>query len=267
MAESKIVMWCGDAPNHRALANKVHNRFGIAAIVVDHKKTTRKKKASLVSRIIDRLRFRRIYEAWKEMMAFYTEKYPGWPGVPIHYAVSINSDEALDFTMRFQPRLIMVSGTNMVKNKMLSVPTQIGIINLHTGLSPYVKGGPNCTNWCIANNQWHLVGNTIMWINSGIDSGNIIVSETVDIRSCGSLAEAQKKVMEHAHGLYISAVSYLLEGQAPYTSIPQSELGEGCLYLTRMWSAGVKLRLLRNWRKRHKAIPSAIPRTVPLSKA
>jgi methionyl-tRNA formyltransferase len=267
MVEKKIVMWCGDASNHRALANKVHNQFGVAAIVVDQKKAPAKKKNSLIFKIIDRLRFRKIYNAWKEMMAFYTEKYPCWPKVPIHYAASINSDEAFDFTMRFQPQLIMVSGTSLVKNKMLSIPVQIGIINLHTGLSPYVKGGPNCTNWCIANNQWHLVGNTIMWINSGIDSGNIIVTETVDIRSCKSLAGAQKKVMEHAHGLYISAVNYLLEGHLPYTSIPQSELGEGNLYLTRMWSAGTKFKLLRNWKKRHKAIPSAIPKTVPLNKA
>ncbi|MBK8140456.1 MAG: hypothetical protein IPK57_05180 [Chitinophagaceae bacterium] len=71
---------------------------------------------------------------------------------------SINNELVAAFTREINPDLIIVSGTGLVKEPLLSLPASIGIINLHTGLSPYVKGGPNCTNWCIANNEWHLVG-------------------------------------------------------------------------------------------------------------
>jgi methionyl-tRNA formyltransferase len=228
MVAGRIVVWCGDAPNHRALAHKLHGQFGVAAIVVDQKKKKNKKaKASLVSRIWDRFRFREIYDAWKSMISYYAGRYPQWPDVPLHFTPSINSDDAFEFTKKFDPVLIVVSGTGLVKEMMLNIGAKIGIINLHTCLSPYVKGGPNCTNWCIANKEWHLVGNTIMWINSGIDSGNIITSETIDVRDCSNLAEVQKNVMEHAHDLYLRAVDHLLKTEPPYISVPQSEIGEG----------------------------------------
>lgn len=265
MVDRNVILWCGDAPNHRALANKLHKHVRLSAIVIDQKKKANKKvKPFLLLRIWDLIRFKEIYSAWKKMQRLYNKEFPEWPDVPIYRTPSINNQEAYNFTNGFKPQLIVVSGTGIVRDLMLSTPVAIGIVNLHTGLSPYVKGGPNCTNWCIANNQWHLVGNTIMWINSGIDSGNIIVNETVDIRSCGSLAEAQQKVMEHAHGLYLSAVDYLLKSQAPYISVPQSDLGQGSLYLTRMWSARMKSRLLRNWKNRHKAVVTSIPQTVSL---
>jgi methionyl-tRNA formyltransferase len=156
------------------------------------------------------------------------------------------------FTRKLNPDLIVVSGTQLIKQPMLDIPVKIGIVNLHTGLSPYVKGGPNCTNWCIANNEWHLVGNTIMWINAGIDSGNIITTETIDIRNANTLLEAHKLVMEHAHDLYIRAIDYLITHQPPHQSIPQNSLAKGKLFLTKMWTAEKRKLLLENWKKRGK---------------
>jgi len=252
MVNPKLVIWCGEAANHRALANKIHSKFGLAAIVVDRKMNSRKKKLPLVSRIVDRFMFKAIHDAWNGIQIVYSKKFPDWPKVPLLFTDTINSDQAFDFSNKIQADLIIVSGTAIVKEKMLSVPVSIGIINLHTGLSPYVKGGPNCTNWCIANNDWHLVGSTIMWINAGIDSGNIIVNETVDVKECENIKGAQLKVMDHAHDLYIRAINYLLNSQPPYISVPQSQLGEGKLFLTRQWTSKMKLKLLQNWKKRKK---------------
>lgn len=227
----KIVLWCGDAPNQKALANKLHARFGLAGIVIDTKKKKRVQKPPLLQRVVDALRFRKIYSAWKALQHHYQTAFPTWPAVPLLYVDTINSAETKTFTEQLQPHLIAVSGTGLVKEPLLSTPVKIGILNLHTGLSPYIKGGPNCTNWCIATNQWHLAGNTIMWINAGIDTGNIITSETVNIRQCKTLTEAHLNVMEHAHDLYLRSIQYLADAEPPYLSIPQSNLGKGRLFL------------------------------------
>src|ERR1700704_6660173 len=206
----KIVMWCGDAPNQRALVNKIAQRFDLRGIVIDKKKNL--KKPPLWKRIPvalqDRVFFRKINGAWTFLQHEYEKQFPQWPPVTNMIVDSINSDEAFDFTRQLAPDLILVSGTSLVKKKMLSLDPSIGIINLHTGLSPYIKGGPNCTNWCIANNEWGLIGNTIMWINSGIDSGNIITTKKVEVNSCDDLFDIHKKVMEEAHQLYIDAIRY-----------------------------------------------------------
>ena len=259
-------MWCGDAPNQKALASKIANKYPVAGIVVESKKTGLKKKSlfKLPSSIWDKIRFRSIYGAWKSLQKFYQTNFREWPTAELIYVDSINSKEAEDFSKKFFPDLIIVSGTSLVKEPLLSTLAKTGIINLHTGLSPYIKGGPNCTNWCIANNDWHLVGNTVMWLNAGIDSGNIITTETVDIRDAENLFEAHKKVMEKAHGLYLKAIDYLIIHEPPYISVKQSDLSKGKTFYTKMWNAERRLQLLKNWKMRKTASLGIVPSTILL---
>jgi len=265
--KGKIVLWCGDAPNQKALANKVAARFDLCGIVTDGKgRSAGKKKITQIPSLIwDRLRFRSIYNSWKQLQSYYNQTFPSWPDVPILRVAGINNDETVAFTKKMQPDLVMVSGTGLVKEKLLTTPATIGIINLHTGLSPYIKGGPNCTNWCIATNEWELVGNTIMWLNAGIDSGNIIASECVDIIQLEDLFEVQKKVMDHAHDLYVRSVEYLLSQQPPYNAVKQSSLGKGKLFLNKMWTATERKKLLKNWKERKSYVKKQnLPATVNL---
>ena len=262
----KIVIWCGFAANQKTLANKIAARFDVTGIVVDTLSGSRKKRkpSQLPAILWDRFRFRTIYNAWNNLMKYYDRKFPGWPDTPQINVPDINNKETEKFTRKLQPDLIVVSGTALIKEPLLSIPVSIGIINLHTGLSPYVKGGPNCTNWCIANNTFQWVGNTIMWLNAGIDAGNIITTETIDIINAKDLSEAHQVVMDHAHGLYLRAIGYLSETEPPYNSVPQHSIDKGHLYLTKMWTAAKKKNLLRNWKKKNIFSGSNIPKTIPL---
>ena len=270
MGENKlrIVIWCGKAPNQKALANKIAKRFDLAGIVIDKGNPLRKKKniSKIIALLWDQFRFRRIYNAWKELMAYYDKEFPGWPNTEKLEVSGINSEATAAFTKQLQPDLIVVSGTGLIKEPLLSTPASIGIINLHTGLSPFVKGGPNCTNWCIANNEWELVGNTIMWLNAGIDAGNIITTESIDIRNEADLDSAHRRVMEHAHDLYLRAIDYLAARNTPYHSVPQQKIDRGNLYLTKMWTPAKRSALLKNWAKRETGKPLRPVRTVSLEK-
>jgi len=256
----------GDAPNHRALVSKIAAKYDVAGIVADQKKQW-KATAGFVSvwkKIISKIRFRKIDAAWAQLQDYYRTQYPGWPEKPVLFASSINSAEAFEFTRKLQPDLVVVSGTSMIKEPMVSFPLPAGIMNLHTGLSPYVKGGPNCTNWCIANDQWGLIGNTIMWLSSGIDSGNIITSERTDVSNETSLAAIHRNVMEHGHDLYLQAIGYVVKANPPYQSVPQTTLGKGNLYLTKMWKADKKKQLLRNLERERNGSVTAEVKTIPL---
>jgi methionyl-tRNA formyltransferase len=263
----KIVIWCGAAANQKALANKIAAKFDVAGIVIDTHSGKKKKRElfQLPAILWDRFRFRTIYNAWGNLMKYYDGKFSHWPEALKIEVSNINNKETEKFTKELQPDLIIVSGTSLIKEPLVSIPASIGIINLHTGLSPYVKGGPNCTNWCIANNSFHLVGNTIMWLNAGIDAGNIITTETVDIKNAEGLDEAHKIVMDHAHELYLKAIGYLSETEAPYNSVPQSSIDNGKLYLTKMWTVATKKDLLRNWGKRKSFTSTEFPKTIALA--
>lgn len=267
MTANKIVIWCGGASNQKALANKIAARFPVAGIVIDkHKKVSRKLKWYQVPGLLwDRFRFRSIYNAWSELMQYYEEQFPEWPaGVPLLEVDTINDSKTKTFTEEKSPSLVIVSGTALIKEPLINIKTEKGIMNLHTGLSPYVKGGPNCTNWCIANNEFHLTGNTIMWLNAGIDTGNIITTETIDIRSAASLSAAHQVVMNHAQDLYGRAIEYVMKHPAPWSSVPQSTISKGNLYLTKMWTKEKKKQLLQNWKNRSLHETNEKPVTISL---
>jgi len=263
MNNKKIVCWVGDAPNHRALVCKIAAKYKIEGIVIDRKKTL-KSNNGFLNKLVNKIYFSKIDNAWHSLQKKYDEQFPEWPAMEKIYTDTINSDEAYTFTKSVQPDLIIVSGTSLIKEPMVSIPVTIGITNLHTGLSPYVKGGPNCTNWCIANNQWALIGSTTLWLSAGIDSGNIILSERVDLSDLKNLDEIHFKVMEHAHDLYLRTIEYILSASPPYQSIPQRSLGKGNLYLTKMWTSSQKRKLLKNLSgNRNNVLPAEV-KTIPL---
>ena len=261
----KIVCWIGNAPNHRALAKKLLGEFNVVGIVVDRKKSLQQGKwgySGILIKVIEKLRFGKIDRAWHHMQHQFQNKGAIPSSVPVLEVDNINDISVMNFTKELNPDLIIVSGTSMIKKPLVTMDVPIGKMNLHTGISPFVKGGPNCTNWCIANNEWGSIGNTIMWLSAGIDSGNIIVSERTSIDDKDDLESIHIKVMEHAHDLYGRAIRYVLTAEPPYQSIPQSSLGKGNLYLTRMWTWKQKKKLLKNLtRKRN--LDKTVP-TIPL---
>lgn len=243
-----IVLWVGNEANQKALANKIHQMFPLAGIVTE----TRKNKKTfnvykLTEKIIEKIFLRSIAKAWLGMKKHYDHLYPDYPQTKILNTDKINSDETYLFTKELNPDLIVVSGTSLIRKKLLSLQPSIGIINLHTGLSPYIKGGPNCTNWCIATNQFHLIGNTIMWIDAGIDTGNLIKTELTQFVGSESLEEVHIKVMEHAHDVYLKAIVDLSKGHR--NNIPQHTIVEGKTYYTKEWGLKEKLSLVKNFRK------------------
>lgn len=245
----KIVLWCSSAPNQVALATKVHKEFGLSALVVEKKRRAKRSLPKILSRVLDKIFFRSIDLGWISLMNYYQKSYPEFPSVALLNTENINSEEVYEFTHQQQPDIIMVSGTSMVKERLLSLKPGIGIINLHTGLSPYVKGGPNCTNWCISNGEFYLIGNTIMWINAGIDTGNIITTDFVQLTGEENFNVLHQKVMDQAHDLYLKALKRLVEDPKTCPNVPQDTIIKGKLYYTRMWDWKAKRRLKMNFSK------------------
>lgn len=242
----KIVLLCGNQPNHLALAHKVAAKHELIGIILEEKKSTGITVFNLIPRVIDKLFFRKINEAWNKLMAYYQPNYSGFPKTEIFKTSSINSQRVIEIIEQLKPDLIMVSGTSLIRKPLIEMKFPKGIVNLHTGISPYVKGGPNCTNWCLANDEFYLIGNTIMWLDSGIDSGNLIATKTVDFSGNESLYQIHYKVMEDAHQLYLKVINQLKEDSTKCPSVKQNDITKGNLYLSKMWNFSKKKALIKN---------------------
>ncbi len=99
--------------------------------------------------------------------------------IPEIFTTNVNEHKVIDFINQHSPDIICVNGTNLLRKNLLEdIKTTYGIINLHTGLSPYSRGG-NCNLFMLLEKHPELVGITVHHIDKGIDSGDIIISAQV----------------------------------------------------------------------------------------
>jgi folate-dependent phosphoribosylglycinamide formyltransferase PurN len=260
----KTLLLCNPAPNQRALANKLHAVSPLTAIALVTPAAA-KARTKLSRRLAGALLGLPLRRAWFAMLASYARRFPEFPEVPLSRHEGVNSDSVCRLVEEVRPDLVLVSGTDLLRPPLIELVSRFGrIMNLHTGISPYVKGGPNCTNWCLALAEPDLIGNTIMWIDAGIDSGQIVATERTALSGTESLTALHVAVMEHAHDLYSRALERARDGLA-LPSVPQRELGEGRLFLTRHWTPRQAARAYLNFRKNilRKVSPRPL-RLVPL---
>jgi methionyl-tRNA formyltransferase len=254
----RVIILTGEQANQAALCHKIAARCDVAAIVLSANiprrspALTRRARLTL-NRIAGRLAGRAFVAAWRRLLASYAKLYPSFPDVPTVRVRNVNDDETLRAIEKYAPDLVVVSGTNLVGRKVIELASRRkGIVNLHTGISPYVKGGPNCTNWCLAEGDFHLIGNTVMWLDPGIDTGKIIATERTPLDGRETFDELHWKVMEHAHDLYVRAIDKLARGEA-VPAVAQSDVAEGRTFYNAEWGARAMLRAQRNYRRHYAA--------------
>jgi folate-dependent phosphoribosylglycinamide formyltransferase PurN len=84
----------------------------------------------------------------------------------------INKDTVVEEIKRLKPDILVCYGSSLIKSDLLTVYDG-HFLNVHLGLSPYYRGsGTNV--WPLINKEPWMVGATFMYIDSGIDTGNII---------------------------------------------------------------------------------------------
>lgn len=245
----KIVMWIGDEPNQRALANKINSQFPINAIVLEKRVSIKKYNVkTIINTLLSKFIFFLPKRTWWSLMKNYETEFNSYPNCSQLTVSNINNKRTFDYTKKINPDLILVSGTNLIKEDLLQINPKIGLLNLHTGLSPYIKGGPNCTNWCIALKQFNKIGNTIMWIDKGIDTGGILTTEyTKFSKTDNSLLKIHTRVMNHAHDLYIRSISNIMKNKTQ--NIPQKNIAEGTTYYSKQWGWYQNYLVMRNSKK------------------
>ncbi len=93
--------------------------------------------------------------------------------IPILYK-EVNSNFIYQYMKNYDPDMMIVFGTSIIKDPLLSLGKKNRFINLHLGLSPYYKG--NGTNfWPFVNEELEYLGSTILHIDKGVDTGDIVM--------------------------------------------------------------------------------------------
>lgn len=99
--------------------------------------------------------------------------------IPFHLVDNYHSPETIQLISSTRPDLGVIYGTNIIEESVFKIPG-LGSINLHQGLAPYYRGGPPVF-WELYNDE-SAVGLTVHFVEAKVDSGPIILQETVPLR-------------------------------------------------------------------------------------
>lgn len=133
-------------------------------------------------------------------------------GIPFYVEENINSDSFLKQVIKMECDIYVSMSFNQIFKEDIMSCTKHGIINCHAGKLPFYRGR-NVLNWVLINDEDHF-GVTVHYVDSGIDTGDIIVQETFSITDHDDYATLLSRAYKHCADLLFSALILLADGKA-----------------------------------------------------
>ena len=93
----------------------------------------------------------------------------------------LNSSSLDSFSEFLESDVYIVFGSSYLKGPLVKFLIAKKAINIHMGVSPYYRGC-DCNFWALYDNNPHLVGATIHYLSTGLDSGPILYHALSNIK-------------------------------------------------------------------------------------
>lgn len=140
-------------------------------------------------------------------------------GIPVYQPKRVRDPEAVEKIRQMQPDLIVVAAFGQIIPKVLLDLPKYGCINVHASLLPAYRGAAPIQR-AILDGQKET-GVTIMRMNEGLDTGDIITSEAYEIgpdETGGSLFDHLAAL---GADLLVRTIPSIINGTAVYTPQPK----------------------------------------------
>lgn len=140
--------------------------------------------------------------------------------IPVYQPKSLRKDEEVKQIIKdIKPDFIVVVAFGQILTKeVLDIP-KYGCINLHASLLPKYRGAAPL-NWAIINGE-KKSGNTTMLMDVGLDTGDMLLVDEVDIEDNMTAGELHDVLMERGGNLLIETLNKLSKNEI--TPIKQGE--------------------------------------------
>ena len=131
-----------------------------------------------------------------------------------------NDIEAINYLKELNPDFIIVVAFGQILNKeVLDIP-KYGCINLHASLLPMYRGAAPL-NWAIIKGE-KKSGNTTMLMDVGLDTGDMLLKDEIEITEDMTAGELHDILMERGADLLIKTIEGVYNG----TIIPEKQTDE-----------------------------------------
>jgi len=131
-------------------------------------------------------------------------------GIPLVLLDKVNSPDSVQRLKDFTPDLFILCGYNkIIKKDVIEIPP-LGTINLHGGKLPEYRGAAPI-NWQIINGET-TGGCSIIYVDEGIDTGDIIAQEIYPIEPDDTHASVLKKTLDIFPRLLLQVLAQIEKG-------------------------------------------------------
>lgn len=218
--EQSIVLITGDDLDHRYVANVLSSSLGLTGIVVDHGKkmgmiqrSQRVWRRYTIGQLFSRVCLVVLRAVWRDASrrtARFTDVFGAencseftHPEL-LRHVQGINGPEGVSAVRSLRPDILLIYGTGIVGQKVLSLARRIAL-NMHTGISPYYRGC-DCAFWPVHNEELHLLGATVHECTSDIDGGRIFGTAGVPLHADDCLFAIFARCVKAGTALYTRIV-------------------------------------------------------------
>lgn len=141
--------------------------------------------------------------------------------IKVFQPIKLKEDkEAIEYLKKLQPDFIIVVAFGQILTKeVLDIP-KYGCINLHASLLPMYRGAAPLS-WAIINGE-NKTGNTTMLMDIGLDTGDMLLKDEVEITDKMTSGELHDLLMNSGADLLIETIKGVSDGSIT----PEKQKGE-----------------------------------------
>lgn len=133
--------------------------------------------------------------------------------IPVYQPIRARDDEFVQTLKRLNPELIVVVAFGQILPKAILDIPKLGCINVHVSLLPKYRGAAPI-NWVIINGE-QKTGVTTMYMDEGLDTGDMILKSEVDLDDNITAGELHDKMMEIGADTLKQTMDLIEKGCAP----------------------------------------------------
>ncbi|MCD6117676.1 hypothetical protein J7K93_11720 [bacterium] len=198
----------------------IKGNISVSAVIVEESA-----RSSLLKRFNDKIKkdgfagaVKRIIEVFilklmKKRIVDYVERAE----IPLYFVNKFNSTECEVLLDELGPDLIIIASAPILKPEIFS-KASIGCINAHPGWLPRYRGiGANA--YALLNGD--KPGITVHFIDKGIDTGSIIIRETININKGDTIARINDRAVARGAELVTQVIKDIKEGRLKMSEIDE----------------------------------------------
>lgn len=188
--KTRIIYACRDGQSSRIMYNSLSSYADIECVIIENKSSGRallqrriknigiaKAIGQLFFLIFNKVLAKTSQARIRQLISNYgldDKKIPSNITIRVD---TINSNETINLIKKIRPDAVVINGTRIITNTILS-SVDIPFINTHMGITPKYRG-VHGGYWALANNDAANCGVTIHLVDKGIDTGGILYQETI----------------------------------------------------------------------------------------